>query len=69
MRPMNMPGFTAEASLPRTGEPYRMTGDAEYLTRAGEISPALPIRIVCSPAKCFACHDVGGVTLYHTIPS
>ncbi len=46
MNTINMPGFTADASLYRTSEPYRMATILEAL----EVSPKLYLQRVRGPA-------------------
>ena len=44
---MNMPGFTAEASLEPPGNRYNMTGDLSRLRRGETIIPQLPRILDC----------------------
>ncbi len=43
MNTMNMPGFTAEASLYNTGGHYRMAGAPNHLVGSRGVLPQLPI--------------------------
>lgn len=54
---MNIPGFTAEASLHQTSNPYNMTRDSSNLWSSEGIIPQLPIvlRCFCTPNGRFCC--------------
>jgi hypothetical protein len=49
---MKMPEFTAEASLPKTGEPYRILGTMNPSTRGGEVVPQ-HCELYCDADNCF----------------
>jgi len=61
---MNMPRFTAEASLPKTREPYRMLRTLNPSASHGEVVPQLRLcQWECDDYTCWLnCHKgrVGG---------
>ena len=60
MTAVNMPGFTAEASLAKTGERYRM-----FVTRNAEFAASVvqPARFPCSSCEDICAGDIIGQCL------
>ena len=54
---VNMPGFTAEASLPAAAERYRMPGILDSNASHGKVVPQRWCERVCRGGDCFwECH-------------
>lgn len=59
MNAINMPGFSAEASIYKTSEHYQVAGImAQFVADASRILPALRSSCVC-PCKILHCPDTG----------
>jgi hypothetical protein len=54
LRALRMPGFTAEASLPKSLEPYRMLGTLNPSATQGEVVPQ-----ICDGAR-WMCVEIHG---------